>query len=283
MVVLGRENTLKILREAPPGLYLDGGALGEILLPGRQMPKDYELGGQLAVFLYRDSEDRLVATTRRPLAQAGEFAALRVVDARPSLGAFLDWGLEKDLLLPRREQTRSLQIGDVVVVQVRLDQSSDRLIASMRLSRGLPPHGGDWKKGQRVQALVFEETPLGYNALVEKQAVGLLYRQNLPRSFAIGEAVACFVSDLRPDGKLDLSLHASGLARVRPLKEQILEALDRANGTLPLGDRSSPEAVYAAFGVSKKAFKQAVGALYRERKIQVTEQAITRVGPNSLR
>jgi predicted RNA-binding protein (virulence factor B family) len=274
MALIGRRNILPIVREAPPGLYLDGGSHGEILLPGKFITSEAVPGATIDVFVYRDSEDRLVATTESPYAMVGEFAYLRVVGFNPRAGHFLDWGLEKDLLLPAREQLRPLQPGDWVVVQVALDERTDRIIASARLSRRLDLTPPNYTEGQPVKLLIYGRTPLGYNAIVNHAHRGLLYQSDIAAHLAVGQSLDGFVRAVRPDGKIDLGLDRVGYRRIAPLGEQILDSLKAAGGRMPFNDESSPEEIRAAFGVSKKAFKQAIGALYRERQIQIEAHGI---------
>ena len=269
MANLGKRNLLRILREAAPGLYLDGGPHGEILLPGRYIPRGAKAGGRLDVFVYRDSEDRLVATTEVPSAIVGEFALLRVVNAHPKIGAFLDWGLAKDLLLPIAEQSRPLRAGEWVLVRVLLDAKTDRILASTRLSRWLNLTPPTYPDGAAVRLIVESETPLGYNAIIDETHTGLLYHTDLAGPLTIGQRLDGFVRKLRPDGKIDLALDRAGYRRIAPLTGQIVDALKADGGYLPYHDKSSPEEIRAAFGVSKKAFKQAIGALYRERIVEV--------------
>ena len=269
MADLGNRHSLRILREAAPGLYLDGGRHGEILLPGRYIPRGAKAGGRLEVLVYRDSEDRLVATTEVPLATVGEFALLRVVGVHPKIGAFLDWGLAKDLLLPIAEQARPPRAGEWVLVRVLLDAKTDRILASTRLSHWLNLVPPTYAEGDAVRLIVESETPLGFNAIVNEAHTGLLYHSDLAGPLTTGQRLDGFVRRLRPDGKIDLALDRTGYRRIAPLTEQIVEALQAGGGWLPYHDQSSPEEIRAAFGVSKKAFKQAVGALYRERLIAV--------------
>ena len=274
MATLGRRNKLSIIRESAPGLYLDGGELGEILLPGKYIPRDLKPGDQLDVFVYLDSEDRLVATTETPLAVVGEFAVLEVVSLHPRAGAFLNWGLAKDLLLPFAEQDRPVRVGTTVVVAVCLDSKSNRIIASARLKRHLrlePPH---YATSQPVNLLITGRTPLGYNALVEESHLGLLYADNFSVPLEIGQRVKGYVRKIRDDGKIDLSLDAAGYRRVLPLKLQIVQALQASGGTLDFDDDTSPGLIRANFGASKKAFKQALGALYKERRIRFLKPGI---------
>lgn len=263
-----------VIRQAPPGFYLDGGEHGEILLPGRYAPQGVAPGTQMDVFIYRDSEDRLVATTESPLAMVGQFAYLRVVSVNPGLGAFLDWGLEKDLLLPLREFASPVRPGDRRVVRVTMDQKSDRIIASARLNRWLNRVVPHYSEGQKVNVIVIGETPLGFNAIVEHQHHGLLYRSELANPLATGAQLEAYVRAVRPDGKIDLALDRAGFHRIAPLTEQILAAITAAGGRLELHDNSSPEEIRAAFGISKKAFKQAIGSLYRARRIVIEPTGI---------
>jgi predicted RNA-binding protein (virulence factor B family) len=275
MAILGNRNTLTITREGPPGYFLDDGADGEILLPGRYIPPGSAPGEAIDVFVYRDSEDRLVATTETPLAMVGDFAALEVVAVSPSIGAFLNWGLEKDLLLPRREQGGFRTVGERVVVRIFVDEASDRIVASTRLQRWLEKSPPAFEKNQPVKLLISGKTPLGFKAVVENRYQGLLYASELSGPLEIASQVEGFVKAVRPDGKLDLSLDRSGFARVGAITDQILAALQAAGGHLPYHDQSSPEAIRAAFGISKKAFKQAVGTLYRKQQISLAPDGIT--------
>jgi predicted RNA-binding protein (virulence factor B family) len=279
MAMIGKRNLLRVVREAPPGFYLDGGAHGEILLPGRYIARDTAPPRSVDVFIYRDSEDRLVATTETPYATVGEFAFLRAVSVTPRVGIFLDWGLEKDLLLPLRELAAPAQPGDWLVVHVALDQKTDRIMASARLNRWLNLTPAGYAEGQPVKLLVAGETPLGYNAIVVNAHWGLLYRADLADPLAVGQPLEGFVRVVRPDGKIDLALDRSGYQRIAPLTEQIITALKSEGGRLPLHDNSAPEEIRAKFGVSKKAFKQAIGALYRARRIRIEPREIRLVVP----
>ena len=268
MATIGKRNTLSIVRASTPGLYLDGGELGEILLPGRYIPADLKPKDKMDVFVYRDSEDRLVATTETPLAMVGDFACLRVISVNENVGAFLDWGLTKDLLLPFREQQFPVRTGDHVVVYVCVDVKSDRILATTRLNRHLNRDTAAYRNGQPVNLMVMRRVPLGYEAIVENAHSGLLYRDNLATPLKVGQKIKGFIRTVRPGGKIDLSLDASGYKRVAPLTDQIVQALERAGGFIPFDDDSSPAAIRDSFGVSKKAFKQALGKLYKGRRIQ---------------
>lgn len=274
MAAIGKINRLRLVRHAPPGAYLDGEELGEILLPRRFVSHNSIPGTQLEVFVYRDSEDRLVATTEVPLAAVGDFACLKVLSVNRQIGAFLDWGLSKDLLLPFREQTFPLRPGHRVVVYVYLDPKTDRIVATARLNRHLLRTHPPYRPGQVVNLMIVDRTPLGYNALVEREHMGLLFANNLPSPLEIGQQLKGFVRTVHPSGKIDLSLDASGYKRVAPLADQIVEALKQNGGRLPFDDNSSPESIRGKFNVSKKAFKQATGKLFKARRIKFVNPGI---------
>lgn len=274
MAIIGRRNRLSIERSASPGLYLNGGALGEILLPGRYIPADVKPGDKLDVFVYLDSEDRLVATTEIPKVMVGEFACLKVIGVHPRVGAFLDWGLPKDLLLPFPEQEVPVRVGMTVPVFVYLDPKSKRIVASARLRRHLNRSGDTYQEKQPVNLLIIGRTPLGYNAIVNNDRLGLLYHNTVGVSLTIGQRLKGFVRVAREDGKLDLTLDQAGYSRVMPLKLRILSAMKDNDGQLDLDDDSSPEVIREKFQCSKKAFKQALGALYKSRRIEFTRPGL---------
>ena len=270
MAILGKRNRLTVLKDSRPGLYLDGGELGEILLPGDAIPKGARPGDELEVFIYRDSEDRLVATTREPLATVGDFAALRVMEVHPRMGAFLEWGLNKDLLLPIREQEHRVETGEMVLVFVFVDEKTDRIIATSRWKDRIDHSPPTFKVGHTVSLLIAAETPLGYNAIINNARLGLLFRSDLGSPLKIGEKCEGHVRAIRPDGKIDLSLDLGGYQRIAPLADRILAALHANDGRLSLNDASTPEQIRSTFQASKKAFKQALGSLYRQRLITLT-------------
>jgi len=262
------------VRAAQPGLYLDGGALGEILLPGRYIPANLAPKQKLEVFVYRDSEDRLVATTEAPHAMVGEFGCMKVINVHPQAGAFLDWGLAKDLLVPFREQEFPLRAGDWVVVYVALDAQTNRILASTRLNRHLNRDTPAYRDGQPVNLLIIAKTPPGYEVIVENAHRGLLYKSEPATALKIGAKLKGFVRTVRANGKIDLSLDATGYKRVAPLTNLIVSALQISGGQLAFDDDSPPDAIRQNFGVSKKTFKQALGKLYKSRQIAFTKPGI---------
>jgi predicted RNA-binding protein (virulence factor B family) len=273
MATIGERASLKILREKPCGLFLDGGDIGEVLLPRREMPAKWDLGGMLDVFIYHDSEDRQVATLKQPKAMPGQFARLQVVALTP-VGAFLVWGLPKDLLVPFREQKSRLEIGNFYLVYVRLDEASGRIIATTRLARhlDLTPHA--WREGDAVDLIIYGKTELGYKAVINGSHSGLLFANEVFQKMQPGEQVKGYIAALRPDGKIDLTLHPPGRARVSDLESQILAELAARGGFWALCDSSSAAEIHRELGVSKRTFKQATGALLRKRNISISDKGI---------
>ncbi len=274
MASIGKRNILKVIRAASPGIYLDGEEHGEILLPNRYVPKRVLAGDRLEVFVYLDSEDRLVASTETPRATVGEVATLRVIGVNRQIGAFLDWGLAKDLLLPFLEQVGPVQVGQEVRVRVFLDEKTQRIVASMKLDQEAAAEPPAFRAGARVEFLILEKSPLGFKALVEGRYSGLLYHEGISVPVTIGQNLKGFVRAVRPDGKIDLSLDEPGYQRVAPLALRIVKALQQGNGRLNLDDDTPPEEIRQAFGVSKKAFKQAMGTLYKSRRIRFSKPGI---------
>ena len=259
MATLGKRNVLSIIRESQPGLYLDGGELGEILLPGRYIPPGLAPKQKLDVFVYRDSEDRLVATTETPNAMVGEFACMKVLTVHPQVGAFLDWGLEKDLLVPFREQEFPLRAGAWVVVYVGLDAQSNRIIASTRLNRHVSRDTPAYRDGQQVNLLIAAETPQGYQAIVDNAHLGQVPKSQSPSLLKIGARLKGFVRAVRANGKIDLSLDAAGYQRVEPLTKLILTALKMNGGRLAFDDDEFARDHSPAFWRQQKGLQTGVG------------------------
>ena len=273
MLKIGNTNTLTVARVSDYGLYLNS-SQGEILLPNRYVTPAMEVGQPLDVFVYTDSEDRLVCVTDRPPAEVGEFAALRVKEVT-SFGAFLDWGLEKDLLLPFKEQLHPVRTGDTVVVRVCLDPRTQRVIAVAKLQPFFHRDTSPLQEKQEVSALVFQETELGHKVLVDQRYEGLIYRNEVFKPLPIGEPQTAYVKKIRNDGKLDISLQPVGVvAGIDASRETVLRKLTEANGYLPYHDKSDPADLQQVFGLSKKAFKRAVGGLYRDKRIMLEEGGI---------
>ncbi len=270
---------MEVVKHTDFGLYLDGGHDGEILLPRRYIPKDEpsEVGDWLNVFVYFDSEDKLIATTLTPKVQVGGFASLKVVDIN-NTGLFLDWGLPKDLLLPHSEEKRQLQIGNYCVVHAYLDKRSGRITATARLDRYLDKEPANYRPGQEVDLLVTQETDLGFKAIINDKHWGLIHKNEVFKFLRSGMREKGFIKELRADGKIGLSLQPVGQQATSSLAEQIMAKLHERGGSLPLSDKSSPEAIAAMFRVSKGNFKNAIGGLYKQGRIVIHADRIELVG-----
>lgn len=263
MAMIGERASLKILREKPFGLYLDGGDLGEVLLPHREVPADNVIGGFLDVFVYTDSEDRPVATLQTPKVMPGYFAKLRCT-AVTGVGAFLDWGLPKELLVPFREQKMPMEVGKSYLVHVHVDDVSGRIVASARLDRYLDQETHFHKPGDAVDLIIFGKTDLGYKAIINHRHSGLLFKDAVFQPLQHAEQVKGYIAAVRPDGKIDLTLHAPGRARVEDLESRVLAELQARGGFWALGDHSSAEEIHEELGVSKRTYKQTLGALLKK-------------------
>lgn len=275
MALIGRFNTLQVSKFTDFGLYLDAGADGEILLPKRYIPKQeaLEVGDWLNVFVYLDSEDRVIATTQKPKVQVGGFASLKVVEIN-SVGLFLNWGLSKDLLLPHSEEKRPLQVGDYVLVHVYLDPRSRRITATARLDRFLDNSPATYQVGEQVELLIAERTDLGFKAIINERHWGLLHKNELFRFVRSGMRETGYIREVRDDGKINLSLQPVGAEQRDVLAERIVEALQAAGGFLPLSDKSPAELISQQFSVSKGNFKKAIGGLYKRGVILIGDDGI---------
>ncbi|MGD7653170.1 MAG: CvfB family protein [Verrucomicrobiales bacterium] len=273
MARIGDRANLTVLREIRYGLVLDGGDLGEILLPRKEYPADWNVGGELDVFVYLDSEDRPVATPLQPKALPGTFARLKCVEVN-NVGAFLDWGLSKELLVPFREQKTRMQPGRFYLVAVFVDSLSDRIVASTRLSRHLDQTAPDYQPGDPVDLMIYERTDLGYKAIINGAHSGLLFADKVYQPLQHGEKISGFIAAVRADGKIDLSLHQPGRAKVDSLEEEILAELKARGGYWNIGDHSPAAEIRSELGVSKRTFKQTIGSLFKKRLIDIGENGI---------
>ena len=281
MLEVGKVNKLKIVKQSEYGLFLDGENEGEILLPRRYVPENYTIGDELEVFVYVDSEDRLVATTERPLAMVGEFASLKVVSLSP-VGAFLDWGLPKDLFMPFSERTEALRVGQLALVYIYLDKSG-RISASMRVSRYIDKEPGEYEEGQSVDLIIANKSNLGFNAIINGRHLGVLYSNEVFQPLKSGQRVEGYIKKIRPDGKIDLALHKTGYAGTPELSDKILAVLKEEGGYLEINDKTSAELIHQYFGVSKKKYKMALGGLYKKRLITVSDDGTRLVGNKKTR
>jgi len=273
MATIGRFNVLKVLRETGSGYFLDGGELGDILLPGNNVPSALEVDDQIEVFIYFDSEDRIIATTDDPYCEVGEFALLEIVEVN-AVGAFLDWGLQKDLLVPFREQKVKMEPGSWHIVHVYLDEQTNRIAASAKVDKFLDKEPAPYKPGDKVELFIYGPCPLGYNAIINNSHWGMLYSGEVFQPLNRGEHITGYINKVREDGKIDLNLYPAGYKKASTSAELIVEYLKRKNGFMPLTDKSPADEIYETFGISKKNFKMAVGSLYKSRVIEIGQNGI---------
>lgn len=275
MIKLGQYNTLRITRFTDHGAYLDGGTVGEILMPKTYVERSMRPGDEVEVFVYLDQSERLVGTLETPLARVGDFAFLKVAWVN-EYGAFLDWGLMKDLFVPFREQKTKMEQGRSYVVYIYIDESTRRIVGTAKVDRYLTPaSSADYYRGKDVELLVQGRTPLGFKVIVDNAHAGLVYdNQIYGQTPRMGDTLRGTVVTLRPDGKLDISLERIGKSRFRDFADVLLDELEANGGTLPYTDRSTPEEIANRFSVSKKTFKRAVGTLYSKHRITLGENEI---------
>ena len=280
MLQIGNYNTLRITKLVAFGVYLDGGEGKEILLPTRYVPKDAKVDDEVQVFIYHDNEGRLIATTLHPKAVVGEFAFMRVKSVN-STGAFLDWGLMKDLLVPFKEQKMAMREGKWYLVYVHLDHLTGRIVASARVEKFLGNVPPEYESNQEVDLLVADDTEIGYKVIVNNLHWGMIYHNQVFQRLEKGERLKGYVKGVREDDKLDISLQPLGYQKVDGISQRILEALQMKDGYLPVHDKSDPEEIYSLFRCSKKAFKQAIGSLYKQHRIRIEADGI-RLLPSSI-
>ncbi len=274
MISLGKMNTLKINRRVDFGVYAGDGT-EEVLLPTKYIPDSVGIGDKVDVFVYKDSEDRMIATNITPMVQLDEFASLEVKDVN-DFGAFMEWGLEKDLFVPYKEQATRMHKGEKHVVRLCMDYKTNRLVGVTKIHAFLEGDTSDLEEKQEVQLLVFGETELGYNVLIDGKYQGLVYHNQVFDKVSIGDARTGYIKEIREeDGKIDVSLTPFGVAGIEESKDTVwAKLLKSSDETLPVNDKSDPELIKEMFGLSKKAFKKAIGGLYKEGKILITEAGI---------
>ena len=272
-IELGKFNLLKVINRVDFGLYLDGGEAGDILLPTRYVPKNCKVGNELNVFLYLDQDERLVATTLKPLAEVGQFAFLEVNWVN-QYGAFLNWGLMKDLFCPFREQKMRMEKGNAYIVYVKIDEESYRIMATAKVERYLSQQRPPYKHGDEVDLLVWQKTDLGFKVIVDNQFTGLVYDNQLFQPLHAGDRIKGYIDHIRHDGKIDITIQKTGRQQVVDFSETLLNYLQTHDGHCHLHDKSDAEAIALLFKVSKKTFKKAVGDLYRQRLVTLDDQGI---------
>jgi predicted RNA-binding protein (virulence factor B family) len=273
MVTIGKINELQVVKRVDFGVYLDGGDLGEILLPQKYIKVDIKPGDKISVFVYFDSDDRIIATEKVPKAQVGEFAFLKVIDVS-RVGVFMDWGLEKDLFVPYREQREKMMKGKSYVVRIYFDEQSNRIAASSKIEKFLDPEPKELEFNQAVKLMITHKTDLGYKAIINNKYQGMIFNDDIFVPIQIGQVHQGYIKKVRSDGKIDLNLVESGYAKIDDFAQKILRILKANQGYLAINDKSKPELIYKLFGMSKKNYKKSIGALYRERLISIEKGGI---------
>jgi len=274
MIRIGNINRLRVLRKVDFGVYLNGEDYDSILLPKKYVPADCEVDDLLDVFIYFDSDDRIIATTEKPFAMVGDIACLKVV-AVNSTGAFLDWGLPKDLLVPFSEQNKKMKENEFYVVQIYLDERTNRIVASSRLNKFLSDvFPEEYSSGTQVDLLIADKTDFGFTTVVDDYYLGVLYDNEVFEELKLGQKITGYIKKIRSDGKADITLYKKGYGRITDLSKLILDKLESNGGFLPVTDKSAPELISKMFGASKKSYKKAIGALYKKRLITLENDGI---------
>ncbi len=274
MIAVGQYNELRILRETSVGLYLGDDAGEDVLLPNKYCPKKFALDEKITVFIYRDHEDRKVATNITPKILLNKFAFLRVTDVS-YVGAFMDWGMEKELLVPNNEQRQKMEVDRWYIVNMMLDAETDRLYASNKIEKHLDNETLTVTEGDAVELLVMQKTDLGYSVIVNNLHKGLIYENEIFKPLNIGDKLPGYVKNIREDNKLDISLQPIGYENfIDGTSQEVFAILQHNHGFMPVSDKSSPEEIYSKFGMSKKVFKKAIGSLYKEKKISISPEGI---------
>ena len=269
MVKVGDYNTLKVIKEVDFGMYLDGGA-DEILLPKRYVPDGLKVDDEINVFIYHDNDGRLIATTAKPFAVVGEIAMMEVGDTNPA-GAFLKWGVMKDVFVPISHQEARMKKGDKRLVRLFIDEKTGRVTGTEKIDKYLSNYDLTVAEHEAVNLVVFQKTDIGYKVIINSKHMGLLHFNEVFKELATGEQLKGFIKHIRPDNKIDVSPGTMGYTRVQTEEERVLSLLKENNGYLPYNDKSDPEAIHAFFGMSKKTFKMIMGALYKKHLITFTQ------------
>jgi predicted RNA-binding protein (virulence factor B family) len=267
MIEIGKYNTLKIERDTQVGLYLTDGK-EDILLPNKYVPREFEIGEEIIVFVYLDHEERPVATTLEP------YIALLRVNYTNKFGAFLDWGLEKDLFVPFREQARPMEKGKRYLVYMYIDEKSNRLVGTSKINQFLNNENLTVEKGEEVDLIISHITDMGINVIINEQHKGLMYKDEVYEDLRTGDRMKGYIKTIRPDNKIDVSLQKEGFENIEPNAEKILDELRASRGFLRLNDDSHPEDIKTVLKMSKKTFKKAIGTLYKQKLIEIKEDGI---------
>jgi hypothetical protein len=273
MALIGQMNSLRVIKMPSVGCYLDGGEHGEILIPRRYVPEGTEPEDYLDVFIYFDSEDRIIATTEKPKLMLGEIAMLKVVSITHA-GAFLDWGLSKDIFVPFREQKQKMEVDKWYIVALYIDHESNRLAASAKIEKFIDNTPPDYSVGEEVDLLIYNQTDLGFNAIVNNAHWGVIYQNEIFRHLSRGKQLKGYIKRVREDEKIDIILQRPGYQNIDSTSKAILDKLEKNNGFMPLSDKSQPDEIYSLLGISKKVFKKAIGSLYKSKLITLEDKGI---------
>lgn len=274
MIEIGHYNNLRISKFVDFGLYLDDGDGGEILLPKRYVPEDVDVDDYIDVFIYVDSDDTLIATTLKPLAIVGEASYLRVAEVN-KIGAFLDWGLPKDVLVPYGEQHREMEVGRSYIVYLYIDKYADRIVASSKINKFIKDEATCYENGQEVDLMIAGKTDLGYKAIINNQHFGMLFENDVFQNLKFGLKLKGYIKNVRDDNKIDLTLKLINKESRDSLTEKIIHHLKNNDGQSTITDKSRPEVIYKQFAVSKSNYKKALGGLYKKRLISIDKDKIT--------
>ncbi len=264
---------MTILKEVDFGIYLDGGMLGELLMPAKWVPEGKTIGDEIEAFIYFDSSDRPIATTLKPKAYVDEFAFLTCKEVN-TVGGFLDWGLDKDLLVPYREQKARMLVGKQYIVFVYQDSMSERIAASVKVERYFSSELHTYQAGDEVNIIIWTRTELGFKVIIDNKYPGVIYSNEIFKQIQIGQKLKAYIAKVREDGKIDVSLEKPGYEKVDDLSQLIINKLNKNNGFMPVGDKTEAEEIYHLFGMSKKSFKKSIGTLYKQKRILIEENGI---------
>lgn len=273
MIQIGKTNTLTIIRETPPGLYLGEDETQVVLLPKKYIKPEFKVGDSIEVFVYKDSEDRIVATTEKPYAEVGQFAYLNVSQVS-KFGAFMDWGLEKDLFVPFKEQKYPMSDEYAYVVYVYIDETTQRIVASSKINKFISNDQLTVEQGDEVDLMVYNKTELGFSCIINGKHKGLLYHNDIYHELHLGDELKGYIKLIRENNLIDLSLQKIGFKNVLSSTDMILEYLQNHKGFLDLTDKSSPEEIAERFSMSKATFKKSIGVLYRQRKVRIEDDGV---------
>ena len=273
MVEIGKTSKLEVIKKVSFGVYLNAHEFGQVLLPNKVVPKDCDVGDIVTAFLYLDSEDNMIATTKHPFAEVGQFAYLKVA-AQSGVGAFLDWGLDKDLLLPFGEQHKPAEEGRSYLVYIYINKADERIVASSKIEKFIDLTPANYEAGEQVDLMIGGTTDLGYKAIINNQHWGVIYQNEVFKKLRFGQRLKGYIKQVRSDGKIDLQLQTGTKEELDNFSQLIMNKLHKASGFLPLTDKTHADTIYAELGMSKKAFKKSIGGLFKQGKLSIDDDGL---------